>query len=70
MNGTPQRMSEYVTLLGAEDVKSAAFIMREAAASIAASVDNLGYLMRQHEQEMERILAEPRPINPKESTDA
>lgn len=54
-------MSDYVTLIGAEDVRSAAYAMREAAASIAQSVAEFEVILRRHREELREIIAEKQP---------
>lgn len=49
-------MSEYVHLLGAEQVQSAASSMRSSAELIQRSVENLSYALELHHRQMEELL--------------
>ena len=43
-------MSEYMHLVGAEQVSSAAYTMREAASNMQRAADSMGYNLEQHQR--------------------
>jgi len=49
---------EYMTLMGADDVRAAGHTMKEAAASIAASVAQLEFTLQQFTVNMRELLAQ------------
>jgi len=53
-------MSDFITLTGAEDVRSAGYMMRDAAASIAQSVAELEDILRRHREELRELLGPER----------
>jgi len=61
-------MSQYITLLGAEQVQSAASTMRSAAEEMNRAASSISYALEAHQrhmddwlQRLEQILAEGRP---------
>jgi len=54
-------MSNYITLLGAEEVSRAASMMREAAHEIARAMSALEQEHRRHEEAMREIIADMNP---------
>jgi len=54
-------MSNYITLLGAEEVSRAASMMREAAHEITRAMSALEQEHRRHEEAMREIISEMNP---------
>jgi hypothetical protein len=57
-------MSDYVTLMGAEDVRAAGNAMRQAAESISQSVGYLDEILRRHREEMREMASWREDENP------
>lgn len=49
-------MSEYVNLIGAEDVRSAGASMREAAEKMRSACESLSWSLDQHKRTMDRLI--------------
>jgi len=54
--------ADYMTLLGAEDVKAAAHTMQEAAATIRSAVSDLDEVLSRHRQEMREMWVEQQDV--------
>lgn len=55
-------MADYITLLGAEDVRRAASQMSEAASTIQNAVSNITYALEQHQRFMDDWLSRQQAI--------
>ncbi len=58
-------MADYMTLLGAEEISRAGFVMREAGSEMSRAAGNMDEALRRHQlfmddwlQRLERVLAE------------
>jgi len=49
-------MTQYITLMGAEDVQRAGYTIREAADSFARSVSNLEMILERHAARIEEVV--------------